>query len=289
MSNLDIIKNLRQISGAGFLDCKTALDENDNDIEKSLLYLRKKGLSKVLKKSSRDANEGVVGVFRKSNRVVLLEINTETDFAAKNDIFLDFVEQIADFALTDNLPKELKLEDFLDKTFEDRKILEYFNDIITKIGENIVLKKFFIYSENQGEKIFTYTHNAYRKNIGKISVVLKANHEKEDENLDIFGKNLCMHIAAMKPMSLDIQDLNSDIIEKEKEVLVENIKSSGKPSNIVEKILEGKLNKFYSEVTLLNQAFILDTDKTVKKTIHDFSLDNKFSIIDFSYLVLGND
>ena len=153
----------------------------------------------------------------------------------------------------------------MEKKFDDKKISEHFNDIISKIGENIVLKRLKLFKKILKTKIFTYTHNAYKKNIGKICVALKQKLILQNENNFKFGKNLCMHIAALKPLSIDIDNLDNNLIEKEKEIQLESIKSSGKPDNIINKILEGKMNKFFSEITFLNQKYVLDDEKTVKK------------------------
>ena len=283
------VKNLREITGVGFLDCKKALEENNQDIEKSIDYLRKKGIAKASIKSSRIANEGAVGVFVTSEKTLLIEINTETDFAAKNEIFLDFLEQIANYALQiNNEGNEININKFMETEFEDKTITEHFSNIISKIRENIVLKRLKLLKENSKTKIFTYTHNTYKKNIGKISVALKAEIDFLNEDISQFGKNLCMHIAALQPISIDIDSLEDKLIEKEKEIQLENIKSSGKPDNIIDKILEGKMKKFFSEVTLLNQKYILDEDKTIRKVIMDFnSKYGNFKIIDYSLFVLG--
>jgi len=283
------VKNLREITGVGFLDCKKALEENNQDIQKSIDYLRKKGIAKASKKSSRIANEGAVGVFVTSEKTLLIEINTETDFAAKNEIFLDFLEQIANYALQmSNEGNEININKFMETEFEDKTITEHFNNIISKIRENIVLKRLKLLKVNSKTKIFTYTHNKYKKNIGKISVALKAEIDFLNEDISQFGKNLCMHIAALQPISIDIDSLEDKLIEKEKEIQLENIKFSGKPDNIIDKILEGKMKKFFSEVTLLNQKYILDEDKTIRQAIMEFNSKNgNFKIIDYSLFVLG--
>ena len=170
MSN---IKNLREISGAGFLDCKKALEENNNEIEKSVDYLRKKGLSIANKKSNREAKEGAIGIFSKDNFTVILQINTETDFAAKNDTFLTFVENIANIALgSKNL--NLSIDDLNKIDVDGRSVSDLFTDIIAKIGENIILNKLTLIDHSEDSLISTYIHNAYKKNVGKIGVVLKA-------------------------------------------------------------------------------------------------------------------
>ena len=288
MNNIMVnVKNLRDMTGAGFLDCKKALEANDQSIEKSIVYLRKKGLAKANKKSSRQTNEGAIGLYSNEAKTVLIQINTETDFAAKNEVFLNFMNEIGGFALeVDNI--NISLEDFFKLSFRNKIISEYFTDIITKIGENIILSQLIIVPNNDGCMISTYIHNAYKKNIGKIAVVLKSKIYEIDEESKILGKNLCMHIAASKPFALSIEKLNKNLIKKEREIQIETIKSSGKPNNILEKILEGKMKKFYSDSVLLEQPYILDLDKTVKQIITEFSKINNFEIIDYKLIVLNS-
>jgi len=288
MNNIMVnVKNLRDMTGAGFLDCQKALEANDQSIEKSIVYLRKKGLAKANKKSSRQTNEGAIGLYSNEAKTVLIQINTETDFAAKNEVFLNFMNEIGGFALeVDNI--NISLENFVKLSFRNKIISEYFTDIITKIGENIILSQLIIVPNNDGCMISTYIHNAYKKNIGKIAVVLKSKINEIDEESKILGKNLCMHIAASKPFALSIEKLNKNLIKKEREIQIETIKSSGKPNNILEKILEGKMKKFYSDSVLLEQPYILDLDKTVKQIITEFSKINNFEIIDYKLIVLNS-
>ncbi|PPR55091.1 MAG: Elongation factor Ts [Alphaproteobacteria bacterium MarineAlpha5_Bin1] len=288
MNNIMVnVKNLRDMTGAGFLDCQKALEANDQSIEKSIVYLRKKGLAKANKKSSRQTNEGAIGLYSNEAKTVLIQINTETDFAAKNEVFLNFMNEIGGFALeVDNI--NISLESFVKLSFRNKIISEYFTDIITKIGENIILSQLIIVPNNDGCMISTYIHNAYKKNIGKIAVVLKSKINEIDEESKILGKNLCMHIAASKPFALSIEKLNKNLIKKEREIQIETIKSSGKPNNILEKILEGKMKKFYSDSVLLEQPYILDLDKTVKQIITEFSKINNFEIIDYKLIVLNS-
>ena len=288
MNNIMVnVKNRRDMTGAGFLDCKKALEANDQSIEKSIVYLRKKGLAKANKKSSRQTNEGAIGLYSNEAKTVLIQINTETDFAAKNEVFLNFMNEIGGFALeVDNI--NISLENFVKLSFRNKIISEYFTDIITKIGENIILSQLIIVPNNDGCMISTYIHNAYKKNIGKIAVVLKSKINEIDEESKILGKNLCMHIAASKPFALSIEKLNKNLIKKEREIQIETIKSSGKPNNILEKILEGKMKKFYSDSVLLEQPYILDLDKTVKQIITEFSKINNFEIIDYKLIVLNS-
>jgi len=279
------IKDLREMTGAGFLDCKKALEENDHDIDQSVSFLRKKGLAKANKKSSRETKEGAVGIYFNENIVSIIQINTETDFAAKNETFLNFMDKIGNFSLLKN-DNNLTLSNFNNLVFEDSTVEDHFKSIISKIGENIILSKLIFIKINKELLISSYIHNSYRKNIGKIAVVLKADVIENNENSKVLGKNLCMHIAASKPLALDIDSLDKKLIEKEKEIQLETIKSSGKPENIIEKILEGKMKKFYSESTFLNQKYILDPDKTILEILTEFSKKNKFEILDYKLLIL---
>lgn len=284
---LSNIKNLRDITGAGFLDCKKALEENDNNIENSIFFLRKKGLAKASKKSMREANEGAIGLYSNEKITVLIEINTETDFAAKNKVFLDFMDLIGSFVLEVN-KVDMTIEEFKNLSFNQMNISDHFTNIISKIGENIVLNKLIIITNDPNSSISSYIHNSYRKNIGKICVVLKFQVNKLSEEALIFSKNLCMHIAACKPLALEVENLDKELIAKEKEVQLSTIKSLGKPNDIINKILDGKMKKYYSEITLFNQSYILDPDKNIKQVIADFSKLNNYNILDYKLAVLGS-
>ena len=286
MSNVtELIKELRSKSGAGFLDCKNALSENNNDIEKANEYLRKKGLAKASKKSSREAKEGAVGIYESKELVVLIRINSETDFAAKSETFLSFLDDLGQFALSLSKPG-IKKEDFLNLKYNEDTVSDYFKSMISKIGENLVLNDLQIIDVNNLNYSF-YVHNSYKKNIGKIISLILFEADKVNDFINTLSKNICMHIAAMKPDSLDIDDLDKDKIQKEKDIQKELILNSGKPSAIVDKILEGKMNKYYSEVTLLNQSFILDPDKNVKSIIEEQGKENKFKIKSFIFVSLS--
>ena len=283
-SDLDTIKHLREITGAGFLDCKKALVENNNNIETSIDYLRKKGLSKASKKVNREAKEGAIGVYANKDYSIILKINSETDFAAKSDKFLKFMDDIGQMSLS--FDEELNINNFLDKSFDNKKISEYFNEIISIIGENILLGDLVKINHNKYNMKY-YVHNPYKNNIGKIISLIIFDSDEIDENIDQFSKNICMHIAASKPDALDINLLDKELVAKEKEFQIENIKSSGKPENIIEKILEGKMKKFYSESTLLNQQYVIDPDKTVKEVINNFSKQCKFQLIDYKLIMIN--
>jgi|TARA_X000000950_G_scaffold43290_1_gene48614 elongation factor Ts len=264
----DLIKELRDKTGAGFLDCKKTLEENNNDIENSIEALRKKGLAKASKKSDRAANEGAVGFYSNKDITVLIKVNSETDFAAKSDTFLDFLDNLGALVLENNTI--IDKNNLLNLKYEDGTIKDYFDSMIAKIGENLILSDLLI-KENKDSYYSYYIHNSYRGNIGKIVSLLEFTSTNKEQEIEILSKNLCMHIAAMKPESLDIEDLDKNLVEREEKIQRELILSSGKPSNIIDKILEGKMKKFYSEVTLLNQFYILDQDKLVKTVIEEHS------------------
>lgn len=284
MSDLSLIKELREKTGAGFLDCKNALSENDNNIEQSIDSLRKKGLAKASKKSSREANEGAVGFYKNENISVILKINSETDFSAKSDTFLDFLDSIGNIALnTNNI--NLKINDFLKVEDNGKSISDSLTEMIAKIGENLIINELKVF-DNKETKINYYIHNPYRKNIGKIVSAVFYSSEEENDDVKIFTKKLCMHIAASKPEAMDIDNLPVKLIESEKKIQEEMIKDSGKPSNVMEKILDGKMKKFYSEVTLLNQNFVIDTDKTVKEAISEFNSSNNLMLHNYILISL---
>ena len=283
--DMNLIKELRTKTGAGFLDCKTALSNNNNDIEKSIEYLRKKGLAKASKKSSREANEGAIGVYSNEKLTILIKINSETDFAAKSDIFLDFVDELGNAALNYN-NANLTKDNFMNVEFNNIKVSEHITNMIAKIGENLILNEIIVLT-NVNNFSHYYIHNSYRNNIGKIVSLIQYETKINDEKIKELSKNVCMHIAAMKPESLSIDDLDKDFIDKEKKIQKELILNSGKPENIVEKILDGKMNKFYSDVTLLNQSYIIDPDKKVSEILAQYKSKYEFEIKKFKLISLS--
>ena len=281
---VNLIKDLRNKTGAGFLDCKNALSECDNNLDNAIELLRKKGLAKASKKTSREANEGAVGIYYNDNLIVILKVNSETDFAAKSETFLNFLDELGDTILKNNNPN-IKKEEFLNLKYKGETISDFFKSMISKIGENLILNDLIVF-ENKKDYFSYYIHNSYKKNIGKIISFIEYKTSNNDEEIKLLSKNLCMHVAAMKPESIDINDLNNEIIDKEKNIQKEMILNSGKPSSIVEKILEGKMKKFYSEVTLLNQNYILDPEKSIKQVIEKYMLNNKYEILSFKIITL---
>ena len=278
----NLIKDLRNKTGAGFLDCKTALKENNNDIDSAIEFLRKKGLAKASKKSSREANEGAVGIYSNSEIIVILKLNSETDFAAKSDTFLNFLDELGSIALDTN-NSNLNKNEFLNLSYKNNSLSEYFKNMIAKIGENLILSELIVFPNTDNHAF--YVHNSYRNNIGKIISLILYSSDEINEEIKTLSKNLCMHIAAMKPDSMNIEDLDKKIIENEKKIQRELILNSGKPENIVEKILDGKMSKFYSEVTLMNQKYILDQDKNVNEVLLDYSNYN-FKLLSFKNIIL---
>jgi len=267
MSNKDLLENikkLRELTGVGFKDCKLAIDETGGDINKSIEFLRKKGIAKASKKMSRNASEGLALVTEKNGEVSLVEINSETDFVAKNKDFINFCKEIADICFLNkgNLEKMNAQNMKNNITVKDNLI-----DLIAKIGEKITLRraKFF---DNKGGDNFTYVHGAIEKNIGKIiSVVKLANGGKED-----IGTKLAMHIAASNPLSVDKEQLNKEVVEKELEIIKAELLNSGKKPEMIEKISKGKLQKFISDNTLLNQIWIMDPKLKVSDVLKDIKV-----------------
>ena len=210
MSDLSLIKELRDKTGAGFLDCKNALSENDNNIDQSIDSLRKKGLAKATKKSSRAANEGAVGFYKNENISVILKINSETDFSAKSDTFLDFLDYIGEIALNTN-NTNLTLNEFLKVVDNGKSISDLLTEMIAKIGENLIINHLKVF-DNEANVNY-YIHNPYRKNIGKIVSAVFYSSNDENDDVKTFTKNLCMHIAASKPEAMDVDNLPNELIE----------------------------------------------------------------------------
>ena len=283
------IKLLREKTGAGMMDCKTALSEMDGNIEKAEEWLRKKGINTAQKKSARLATEGLISVAIKDSSSVILEINSETDFVARNENFQKFCNDISDLCLTQNIDNK---ESLMRAKFHDSNntVENELTNVISKLGENIVIKK-FAYQSQEGLFFQKYLHNAISDNAGKIGVLLSFKIDDFDEKVDSFSKQLCMHIAAADPISIDIDSLDKKIIDKEKSIYLEQLKSSGKPENILEKIVEGKIKKFYTDVCFLEQTFVVDNKTTVKECVENFNKENNkdLKINNFIMYKLGQD
>ena len=240
------VQELRKMSGAGMMECKSALNDSNGDVKEAFKLLREKGIAKAEKKSSREANEGLIGIKNTKEGASIIEINSETDFVSRNKEFQELVYKILDISIDHK---------------GDNKILDDCKDLISdavgKIGENIVFKR----ADYLDGHIHTYIHNKIDDGLGKIGVLLKFSDSKMD--LSEVGKKLCMHIAAASPLSISEKDLDNQYLEAEKEIIEKQLKDSGKPANIVEKMLQGKINKIFEEVTLLKQKFVMDQSLSI--------------------------
>ena len=286
MSNKDVlekVKKLRELTGVGFKDCKIAIDENKGDIDKSIEFLRKKGIAKANKKMERVAADGLISICEKENKFSIIEVNSETDFVAKNHEFIKFVEEISNISLLNSG----KMDAILNYQMENKKkVKDNLIALIAKIGEKITIRRSdFIDSKNAIN--FSYIHTVVKKNLGKIGVLLSLETSIDKEKLNQFGKQLAMHIAASSPLSIDKDGLDQQIIEKEKEIITEELKNTGKDDKIIDKIATGKLNKFISENTLLNQEWIMEPKKKVKDIIKTFAANEKIVVKKFVRFKVG--
>ena len=282
MSYIDKVKQLRQSTGAGFKDCKSALDESNGNIEKAVEILRIKGISKASKKMSRQANEGVIAVSGDDTKTSIIEINCETDFVAKNDDFIKFVKEISEINnLCNSDVEKLKKS----KMQDNKSVEENLVNLISKIGEKITIgRKKTLNSD--GVKNYKYLHTIVKDNLSKLAVVVSLKSKSSSEQLDLFGKQLSMHIAASNPIAILPENIDKKILEKEKELISEELKNSGKPKNIVDKISIGKLNKFKEENSLLTQSWVIEPKKKVKDVIKEFNI-SELKIIDFFRIKIG--
>jgi len=285
MSNkdlLDSIKKLREMTGVGFKDCKSALDETKGDIEKSVEFLRKKGIAKASKKMSRIASEGLALVKEHNGEISLIEVNSETDFVAKNENFISFCKEVSEinFEVRGDLKKinEFKMKDGI--LVKDNLVT-----LIAKIGEKITIRRANFFDNKNGYNFF-YVHSAIEKNIGKIISAVKLSGIENGKNDDI-GNKISMHVAASNPLSIDKDGLKKEIIDKELEIIKAEITNSGKPTEIVEKISKGKITKFINDNTLLNQIWIMDPKKKVSDILKEKKAANDVKILDFIRYKVG--
>ena len=280
---LDKVKKLRELTGVGFKDCKNALDENNGDIEKSIEFLRKKGIAKANKKMERVAADGLVGVYEKENNFSIIEVNSETDFVAKNDLFIKFVEEISKIAFLNSG----KMVDILISKMKNKKnVKDNLVSLISKIGEKITLRRSDFIESNKFIN-FSYTHSAIKKNLGKIGVLLSFKTTKKKDELLEIGKQLTMHIAALSPLAIDKEGLDQNVLKKEREIITEELKNSGKDNKIIDKISTGKLNKFIADNTLLNQEWIMDPKKKVKDVLKEVAGKDKIEVKKFIRFKVG--
>lgn len=283
------IKELRDKSGAGMLDCKKALEESDGNVEKAIEWLRKKGINTANKKATRDASDGLITAKIKDGSAVLLEVNAETDFVAKNEVFTDFCENLSFTCLTNDVQDASSLSN-LNFSGTKQKVGDVLTDLIAKLGENIVIKR-FIKLSNKTEKYQKYLHNSINENSGKIGVLLSYECDESNEKVSDLSKNLCMQIAATTPKSVDRDSLDSKLVKNEELIFREQLNNSGKPDEIINKIVEGKINKFYEEVCLNEQIFVMDGKIRINKLISNFNKENNlnFKIINFYIYKLGQE
>ena len=282
MSDLGKIKNLRQSTGAGFKDCSSALKESDGDIDKAIEILRIKGVAKASKKMSRDAKEGVMALSGDEYKTSILEVNCETDFVAKNVDFIDFVKELADLnnLVDSDLEKLQKSKMQNNNTVEENLVT-----MIAKIGEKITLGRSKTLKNNSSKNYF-YLHTIVKDNLSKLAVIVTLNSIENNDRINLFGKQLAMHIAAANPIAISKDKIDVKIIEKENELINEELKNSGKPDEIIKKISVGKINKFKEESSLMTQDWVMEPKKKVKDIINELKIDN-LKIVDFCRYKIG--
>ncbi|WP_289033936.1 translation elongation factor Ts [uncultured Roseibium sp.] len=259
-----MVKELREKSGAGMMDCKTALTESGGDMEAAVDWLRTKGLAKAAKKAGRVAAEGLVGVAAEGSKAAVIELNSETDFVARNEGFQELVKNVAQVAVgTDG-----DLEAVSDAGYpgSEKNVKDSITDAIATIGENMTLRRTAVLSVSEGV-VATYVHGAVTEGLGKIGVLVALESSGDKDKLNGLGRQIAMHIAATSPLALSTDDLDPAVVDRERSVFVEQARESGKPDNIIEKMVEGRIRKFYEEVTLVKQSFVIDPDKTVEQAV----------------------
>ena len=281
-----MVKELRDKTGAGMMDCKAALKENDGDMEAAVDWLRAKGLSKAAKKAGRVAAEGLIGIAENGSEAALVEVNSETDFVARNPSFQDMVNAISNSAITakGDIAK-LGAEAYADG---GSSVAETLKEMVGSIGENMTLRRTAHLYADKGV-VATYMHNQAAPGLGKIGVIVALESTGDAVAVKGFGKQVAMHIAATNPQAIDTDSLDQDLVERERTVLTEQAKESGKPEAVIEKMVEGRLRKFYEEVVLLQQPFVHDPDNTVAKAMETAAKDAgaPIKVIGFYRFALG--
>ena len=268
MSDLEKVKQLREATGAGFKDCNLAVKESGGDLDKAVEILRVKGISKASKKMSRDAKEGVIATSGDENKISIIEINCETDFVAKNDDFVSFAKELSELnnQNSSDLEKLNKSKMANGETVEDSLVA-----LIAKMGEKITLGKAKTFSQ-PGSKNFNYLHTVVKDNLSKLSVITSLETSNDSEDVKAFGKQLSMHIAASNPLALSSDLIDKDLLQKEQALVAEELKNSGKPEDIAQKISLGKMNKFKEENALLTQAWVMEPKKKVQDIIKELNI-----------------
>jgi len=268
MSDIEKVKQLREATGAGFKDCNLAIKESGGDLDKAVEILRVKGISKASKKMSRDAKEGVIATSGDENKISVIEINCETDFVAKNDDFVSFAKELSELnnQNSSDLEKLNKSKMANGETVEDSLVA-----LIAKMGEKITLGKAKTFSQ-PGSKNFNYLHTVVKDNLSKLSVITSLETSNDSEDVKAFGKQLSMHIAASNPLALSSDLIDKDLLQKEQDLVAEELKNSGKPEDIAQKISLGKMNKFKEENALLTQAWVMEPKKKVQDVIKELNI-----------------
>ena len=282
MSDIEKVKKLREATGAGFKDCNLAIKESGGDLDKAVEILRVKGISKASKKMSRDAKEGVVAVSGDEDKISAIEVNCETDFVAKNDDFINFVKELSEMNNENNSNIE-KLNS--SKMKNGQTVSDNLVALVAKIGEKITIGKVKTIN-NSGSTNFHYLHTVVKDNLSKLAVLVSLETSDKSEGLKTFGKQLSMHIAASNPLALDSNSLDQSIIDKEQELVTEELKNSGKPEDIAKKISIGKMNKFKEENSLLTQAWVMEPKKKVQDIIKELGITD-LKIKEFSRIKIG--
>ncbi len=266
MANISasMVKELRDKTGAGMMDCKAALGETGGDLESAVDWLRKKGLAKAAKKAGRVAAEGLIGIAISANKGIVVEVNSETDFVARNDLFQGLVKMIADVALTTGTD----VDKILAGRVGDRTVADAITETIAKVGENMTLRRAASVSVGKGV-VASYVHNSVIDGLGRIGVIVTLESTGDADELKAFGRMVAMHIASANPQAIEASGLDAVTVEREKNILGEKFKAQGKPANVIEKIVESGLKTFYKEVCLLDQGFIFDDKKSVAQAMKE--------------------
>lgn len=260
------VKELREISGAGMMDCKTALTETNGDMDAAVDWLRAKGISKADKKAGRTAAEGLIGISSESHKAVVVEVNSETDFVARNDAFQDIVRNVAAIALKTDGSTEAVAGALYPGS--EKTTTEFIKAAVGTIGENLSFRRSTMLTVKDGA-VATYIHNAVADNLGKLGVLVAVETAGGHDEARAFGRQIAMHVAATNPLSLNIESIDPAAVQRERAIFTEQARESGKPDAIIEKMVEGRIRKFYEEVVLLKQAFVLNPDITVEQAVKD--------------------
>jgi len=282
MSDIEKVKQLREATGAGFKDCNIAVKESGGDLDKAVEILRVKGISKASKKMSRDAKEGVIATSGDENKISLIELNCETDFVAKNDDFVSFAKELSELNNQNNsdLNKLNKSNMLNGQTVEDNLV-----SLIAKMGEKITVGKLKTFNQ-KGTKNFNYLHTVVKDNLSKLSVLVSLETSDDSDAVKNFGRQLSMHVAASNPLALSSDLIDANVLQKEQDLVTEELKNSGKPDDIAQKISLGKMNKFKENNALLTQAWVMEPKKRVQDVIKDLNITN-LNIKDFYRIKIG--